>query len=370
MPPSVAPNGWFDITSGLNYDCADDEGEDYCVQFQERGKENLTELDKRVAQDSLENDPYTAETKWMLRGRLYKKLDDNPDLQDSLEVIAVLYDELQSSITADFKEIDDEQATLFDMDSTAMMQLKEYHAQIDSLRTMVQDGLEQLNDSTMNATQRQVLMDGITAYRESIRNLSALNATTLQEASASKSMAAEALKAANSVVIPSAVIEANQKETNEIYLATIGKDTDAFTAEQTTALLDIASQCPMLGGNTVFKARSLYWLIDDSYDFDDAALCLPYGIIVKRLAVSEPKAVMMVPNPAMNEATLVFAIALDAPGVLIMYDAIGTEVLRSRIPPETLRFTINTTSLPPALYHYKILSRSEVLGNEKLTIIH
>ncbi|MBK8499184.1 MAG: right-handed parallel beta-helix repeat-containing protein [Flavobacteriales bacterium] len=99
MPPSVLPNGWFQPIGGANYDCADDEGEDYCSQFQERGKERLTELDVRVANDSLVNDPYTEETKWMLKGRLYKKLDENPELQDSLQVMADLYDELQGSTT-------------------------------------------------------------------------------------------------------------------------------------------------------------------------------------------------------------------------------------------------------------------------------
>ncbi|MBK8950418.1 MAG: hypothetical protein IPM68_16665 [Flavobacteriales bacterium] len=78
---------------------------------------------------------------------------------------------------------------------------------------------------------------------------------------------------------------------NEIHLATIGKDVDIFSTTQAGALFDIANQCPMIGGNAVFKARSLYWLIDDNYDFDDLLLCLSYGIVVKSLTEREANAV-------------------------------------------------------------------------------
>lgn len=156
---------------------------------------------------------------------------------------------------------------------------------------------------------------------------------------------------------------------NEIYLSTVGKDVDTFTSDQVTALFDVASQCPMLGGNAVFKARTLYWLIDDTYDFDDALICLPYGIIVKSMAASELNAVAVVPNPAMDAATLVLSKQLDSPGIFVVFDAIGAEVMRHTVPSETPRSSFSTASLASALYHYQVRGPSGIIGEGKLAIV-
>ncbi|MBK9176132.1 MAG: right-handed parallel beta-helix repeat-containing protein [Flavobacteriales bacterium] len=371
MPPSVWPTfGWFiPWTLGPNYDCADDEGEDYCDQFHERGKENLTELDVRVATDSLENDPYTAETKWMLEGRLYKKLDENPELHDSLQAMADLYEELQGSSTAAFKMIDDEQLHLYDLDSTVVAQLQAHRAQIDSLLALVQDGLEQTGDSTLTFVQRQAVLDGINGYRDSIRDLSAWNATVLQAASALKISAADGVQASNGAVYTSELIEENQKEVNEIYLATVGKDVDTFTSGQAATLFDIANQCPMLGGNAVFKARALFWLIDDSYGFDDQLLCLPYGVIVKSLFDQHVNALNVVPNPASDEASLILVHETAEPAYLTLYNAVGSESLRVLVPKGTVSHAFSTACMATGLYHYQLLSGDGLVGHGKLTIV-
>ena len=43
----------------------------------------------------------------------------------------------------------------------------------------------------------------------------------------------------------------------------------------------IANQCPLLGGNPVYQARSLYALFDPEADFDDALACVLEGYVVK-----------------------------------------------------------------------------------------
>lgn len=194
-------------------------------------------------------------------------------------------------------------------------------------------------------------------------------AATMQLAATAKVLTADNVKAVNAGLGTSELIETNQKQVNEVYLATIAKDVKAFTTEQATELFAIADQCPMMGGNAVFKARSLYWLIDDSYDFDDQLLCLPHGIIVKSMATAEPNALTVVPNPASDEATLVLTKPLDEPGVFVLFDAIGAEVMRYTIPVETPRFAFSTSALAPALYHYQVRGPAGVLGNGKLTIV-
>ncbi|NUQ16671.1 MAG: hypothetical protein HUU33_15270 [Flavobacteriales bacterium] len=370
QPPSFWPPGWFATDPGPNYDCADHHGVDYCSQFgSERCGECLLELDQMIAGDSLVNDPYTEETKWILAADLYKKLDDAPALLDSLPELDDFYGELQGSNTAAFKAIDDDQLALYDMDSSVVAQLQQNRAMIDSLLGLLKDGLEQLGDSTLTTAQREVIIAGISSYREDIKDLSEWNTSAIQVAWAAKVLIADGVKTANAGIGESELIETNQKQVNEIYLATIGKDIDVFTSGQASALFDIASQCPMRGGNAVFKARSLYWLIDDSVDFDDAALCLPYGIVVKALAEYEPSGVTVIPNPAKDEAMLVLATQLDGAGVFVLFDAIGAEIMRYRIPANMPRFAFSTASLAPALYHYQVRGPSDIIGYGKLTIV-
>ncbi|MBV6405301.1 MAG: hypothetical protein GFGODING_02068 [Flavobacteriales bacterium] len=370
QPPSWSPPSWFNVTSGTNYDCADHHGSDYCSQFDgERCAECLKELDERIASDSLENNPYTEETKWMLAADLYKKIDDEPALLDSLPVLEDFYTDLQGSTTAAFKAIDDDQRALYDLDSSVVAQLLTNRAQIEGYLALVKDGLEPLSDSTLTPAQRQAILTGVAGYRQNIGDLSTWNATVLQLAADGKTLTANNVQAANTDVTVNELIQENEKTVNDIYLATIGKDIDGFTTTQANDLFAIASQCPMLGGNAVFKARSLYWLIDDSVDFDDQLLCLPHGIIVKNLTERSSNAVAVIPNPAVDEATLVLDRPLNTPGAFVVFNALGEEVIRYGVPMEVPHIVFSTRSLTPAIYHYQVRGPSGIIGSGKLTIV-
>jgi hypothetical protein len=370
MPPSFLPLLWFQPTlSGSNYDCTDDGGFDYCSQFVKRSKERISALDVRVANDSLENDPYTDESKWLLKDRLYYKLDEAPELQDSLQVMAEFYDDLQGSTIPTFKQVDDGQMMLYAIDSAMVAQLRANSAQIDSLAMLVHGGLEQMGDSTLTTSERDAILSGMNIYREGIQNLSVDNAVVLQEAIVDKVLFAGNIQVANASVSASELIETNRKQVNELYLGTIGKQIDGFSTNQASALMIIADQCPMLGGNAVFKARALYSLIDDAYTFNDSMLCATYGIAVKCLGDQRTAALSVVPNPAIDEALLVLGMQLEGQGVFILFDAMGAEVLRYTIPADMPRFAFSTASLAPALYLYQVRGQSGVIGKGKLTIV-
>jgi hypothetical protein len=176
-------------------------------------------------------------------------------------------------------------------------------------------------------------------------------------------------KAANASIPTSELIEANEKSVNDIFLATIGKDVDTFSSTQADDLFTIANQCPMVGGNAVFRARALYTLIDDAQQYDDELLCLQHGIIVKSLQQENVASLSVIPNPAMDEATLLLSEALNGTAVFIVYDAVGAEVLRHNLPIETPRYAFSTATLAPGMYHYKVLSAAGVFGDGKLTIV-
>lgn len=205
--------------------------------------------------------------------------------------------------------------------------------------------------------------------------------------------------------------------------STIGKEVDTFTVAQADELFAIANQCPevslplfleaskeglvarrgmqtershsyvrlcitkygrkrplrspkdngrvasTLGGNAVYTARALYRLIDDAYEFDDQLLCLPHGIIIKRLVAPEENGVAVVPNPARDQAVLVLGQPLDQAGLLVLYDLAGKEVMRVDIPEAEPRTEFNTGTLASGLYQYRVQSGNAMVGHGKLAIV-
>jgi len=174
---------------------------------------------------------------------------------------------------------------------------------------------------------------------------------------------------ASAAITTNELIETNEKGVNDVYLATVGKDVDEFTATQTDDLFSIANQCPMVGGNAVFKARSLYSLIDGAQVFDDPLLCLPYGIVVKSLMEHASNAVSVVPNPASDEASLVLSLETTEPAYLTLHNTVGSEVLRVFVPKGVVRHSFSTANIAPGLYYYKVFGGGGLLGDGKLTIV-
>jgi len=130
-----------------------------------------------------------------------------------------------------------------------------------------------------------------------------------------------------------------------------------------------SSEFDGFGGNAVFTARALYWLTDPEYDFDDAALCLAHGIIVKSSIEQGANSVSVYPNPAGDNATLVLTAPLAESGTIVIFDALGAEVLRVTVPQDVVQHGFSTALLSRALYHYKVYSNSVPIGEGKLTII-
>ena len=125
----------------------------------------------------------------------------------------------------------------------------------------------------------------------------------------------------------------------------------------------------MVGGNAVFRARAMYYLIHSEQEFDDPALCLAHGLITKSMKLPEVAALTMVPNPATDEATLVLTKPPDEAGTLVMFNALGAVVMNVRIPADQQRVALSTTALVPGMYHYRVQNAHGELGDGKLSIV-
>ncbi|HRQ86463.1 MAG TPA: hypothetical protein PLV70_15260, partial [Flavobacteriales bacterium] len=257
------------------------------------------------------------------------------------------------------------------VDSTVATQLQGNQQQIGYNLELVKLAMSQLEADTLSAVERQNLLNEVTGYQAAIQALVDYNTNIMDLARTSKVLSAESVKAANTSVATAELMDLNTKQVNEIYLSTIGSEVDTFTTAQVNALYSIADQCPMVGGEAVFRARALYALVNNEQDFDDALLCLQQGIIVKSVQQQAPRVeqAVVVPNPAMDAATLVLHEKLDGPAVFVVFNTLGSEVMRVELSAETLRLSFSTERLAPALYHYQVRGPAELIGEGKLSII-
>lgn len=140
-------------------------------------------------------------------------------------------------------------------------------------------------------------------------------------------------------------------------------------AVEANTLYAIASQCPMVGGNAVYRARALYSLVDDEEEFDDPAICLQQGIIVRSADEDGGNVVQVLPNPATDEATPIYQLDEGATGEFIIRDAMGRAIARHNVGSEQNRFAFSTTQLAAGLYHFVLIVDDEQVGDGKLTIV-
>lgn len=229
--------------------------------------------------------------------------------------------------------------------------------------------MDSLRDPGLTSAEHMALQATIGGLQQNISSLTALNNQALALADTSRALTAEGVKATNASIATSELIEANEKQVNGIYLSTVAKGIDGFTPEQSTTLFAIANQCPLTGGNAVYRARALYALIDDEQDYDDPVLCLQHGLIYRSMQQVGDHAITVVPNPATDHASLVLDEAWDAPGVFVVYDAMGAEVMRAEVPAYTPHWEFSTAALAPAMYHYRVRGPSGKVSDGKLSII-
>jgi len=368
LPYSIDPSsGWFSSVAGQNFQCATS---GYCtVLVRETCEGCKTEFDERIAADDLENDPYTEETKWMLKGDLFEKLMNTPELLDTEQDMADFYAAMEATTVGQFKYINEDYLALFNLDAAVRASLLANRAQIEALLPQLVVAMEQLTDPDLTTAERAALTTTIVGLKTNIEGLLGLNAQALELAVSGRSLNADNVKAANIGIATTELIESNARGVNNLYLSTIAKDVDGFTSAEATQLFDIANQCPMRGGTAVYRARSMYSLIDDEQEYDDAALCLAQGLIYRGMEQAAEQVITIVPNPARDMATLVYRMEEAVTGTLVLFDALGHETQRITLVGGTDRHAFSTHELVPGAYHYVVYDTTGPVGNGKLIIV-
>ncbi|MFM9949693.1 MAG: T9SS type A sorting domain-containing protein [Saprospiraceae bacterium] len=199
---------------------------------------------------------------------------------------------------------------------------------------------------------------------------------------------ADTLLLQNAAISVQKLYESNEKAVADIFLSVIMKEVGSFSSAQEKTLQSIASQCPWVGGDAVYAARSLYRLIEPQSVFDDDVLCgrdsipqplaqeesLPQSLAELKAQSSEttPETleVSLYPNPAKDGFTVSFNQALQEDLLLVLTDMYGRRKIIQALNAGTMSFYLNTADVPSGLYGCSIQSNRQVIAFNKVVITH
>ncbi|QQR86070.1 MAG: T9SS type A sorting domain-containing protein [Flavobacteriales bacterium] len=277
----------------------------------------------------------------------------------------------ESSVADDLKDVELPRKELYEVPGPVLASVQQNETAIAGYMDQIKTAMGQLAAGGLSPAQEAALMASIASWQQNVEGLNTYNTTAMANLDAARAVEAMLLENGAAALASSALIEQNAKQVNEIYLNTIALTGEGlvFDASQEATLYAIASQCPLLGGNPVYQARSMYTLINEEADFDDALLCVASGFAVKNDEVVSP-GIAVYPNPNRDGQLNFLVTGLDDTmghsGKIVLFNAQGQVVGHHII--NSSRAQLNVATLAQGVYQWTMHMDGEKLGQGKVTI--
>ena len=368
FPQDIIPDPnvveWFTADGGNPVDCCDPPG---IIDDTPDG------LDDAIAADSVDSGtPYSETTNWLLKKGLFARLDATPSMVQNYPNMAAFYNSNLNTTVGQFHQVEQ---NIFGMANLPSTETGQYHSNFNTLYVklealMINDSLLQhantATDSANLLAARQVILSDV----ENLENENDSLETVIQT---HRIGLTQQYGAQNAAINASAVYETNEKTVNGIYLNTVALGTYTLTPQQVTDLQAIVWQCPKMGGNAVYRARSLYGLAVDTV-FNDWLLCAPpqqmeqdnQNVGITTLADNQS---VLFPNPATKDVTLNITNSPSANRLVIM-DMSGKTVMSKYLSNKMSKFNFSVANIPVGIYIVELRNGQLKIHAEKLVISH
>lgn len=170
----------------------------------------------------------------------------------------------------------------------------------------------------------------------------------------------------NAEIIAEDLMDENQKIVNHLYLEKYVQDLP-FTDEERTALENIATLTPYIGGEAVYSARVMV-------DLWPEEIGVAYRSGVDTHSGYEFSDVKdnfrLYPNPANDVITIRFDEVKSLEGLSFsIYNSVGQEVLKEEITINDVHFSIDVSKLQAGVYFYHLNRNGENILKNRLVII-
>ena len=364
--------GWFDASTGNPSLCSTPVGAGFKTDEEEN---NLNGLEELVLADSLHFEDFEDPLKWQNEKALYEKLKSNTDLLQIDEVVEEFYEAKQNSIIGELSAVEDGK-------KQALQPAVAQSSQLNNLLTQKEIFTEQLvaADTLVDSTSTPAQFAHWAQVTEQIHQQIESTANQLiqlqQQIDENRLQQLDIASAANQSVQGSEQIENNTKQFNEVYFNTVAKNIYTFTAAELSVLNYLAYQCPLAGGEAVYRARSLLSLVASNF-YNDKEICLAAGIAYKKGKEEEAKKLAdqseqllfsTFPNPANNYLILQSNLASDELFAAKVYDNLGRIVAEQTFSLGNKRYRMSTDHLSQGIYYIRLYKNADFIHSDKFTI--
>ncbi|MBX7242210.1 MAG: T9SS type A sorting domain-containing protein, partial [Bacteroidia bacterium] len=309
--------------------------------------------DYQLIEGEIEYESYPGESGWAAKRDLYNRiLNDTTLLQDSL--LAAFFYTYQDSSEGQYQEVSYQMNEAFRLQpiTEAQLELLSSQLQIANDSLIVLDSLLQTTSDTTS------YLPIIYNIRLTINGLQIQYNAVLQGIEALRNNTFNYLQTENGLLPSNEIYEQYEQIINEIYLSTVAIGNIDFTTEQIADLETISHQCPLAGGNSVYKARALYTIISNNSYYNDELLCAQAGIQYKQIQDKQvEKRYEIYPNPSDNAIQIRQIDKRKGYGSIEIKDSYGRFLLSQAITENEYVWEINTASLTSGVY-FLIINRS------------
>ncbi len=352
--PSVYPSpGWFFYDQYFNTPDVEPPCAGLSMMAAQVGDSLLDALDYAIAQNEVVFPDYQEELMWHLDRRLFNKLDDNPALTSNNPVMSDYYQATQYASPGLFEALRKQARQAMLIPSTVTESYHSLKAEFLSLRSDL-SSLDSLLFASPEPEDSLVYL----ALRETLRQEIMSNqyqlAALLKSQQDQIPQLTDPILENNGALPDTSLVESNEILVNSIYYSTIARGIFEFSAAQSGALLNVASMCPLAGGNAVYRARSMYTLVYDTV-FNDWDICLEAGYV--KSSMHKPRfnpenniRFTITPNPNAGECRLSWTGKSDEAFSLQITDLLGRVVYTRDFSPEAGELSLNLRSLPQGVY--------------------
>jgi hypothetical protein len=368
LKPTSLPSGWITYIP-----CSNCPNSPNCISYSPSRLSALSDIDNQVINDELVyEDVYQETQQWENEKAVFQQLNENPDLhlpgseEDSFFILR------KDLPLGKISEINDSIVMLYQLDDNIFKEnisaLKDSMQNIDIQMGLLNDSLS-LDLDSLALIELQSQLYTLDSFRQSISQAYDQLKQDFEDFQNNK---IEDIIDLNDNLVANQKAESNYKNTTEIYLKTIALENYSFDEEYIEKINAIASQCPLIGGNAVFTARSIQALWGD-YSYDDDSICAKESMFFKMTPQDVTKTkhaskMKMYPNPAQEMVYLKYVPNQEKEYKLLIFDMLGRKVsdMNVRFTQSVIEYDVR--GLSNGIYAVKVIDDGGQIFSEKLNI--
>ncbi|MBK8966673.1 MAG: T9SS type A sorting domain-containing protein [Lewinellaceae bacterium] len=314
-----------------------------------------------IAQDSLSlTTEFDEAMKETLRRYLFRFLDDNPSLISQDAALEEFYSTEEASNTGVFTTIDRLKEAALTIDSSSEVQLLLWESAIagrlDSIR-VAGEAFPSEPDSSDIAEFGALQVVYIAEIDSFIRLQQQLFCSLLPD----KISRLDSAWVLNDGIEAITQMQLNEQIVNQLYLEKAVWGNFNWTISEKNNLDTIANQCPTLGGDAVFRARTMldaagYWEF-----YNDDSLCqISSSRPVVQMASPQNQTgrISIFPNPATDRIVIQSTEPWAEQAIILITDMVGNQLIQRQgreVLDSSGQGIISLSGLPPGLYFVHVL---------------